>query len=60
MKNFSKGLVTGISGTILTLATSAIILEKVFIKPAKDFDDKFEATTLNSARKAAHSHGNTF
>lgn len=57
MKKFGLGILTGIAGTVATVATAAFTFHKVAIKPIEEEEAKFEATSRNSARKAAQSHG---
>lgn len=60
MKKFGLGVLTGVAGTVATVAAAATAFHHVAIKPIEEEEAKFDATARNSARKAAQSHGARF
>ncbi|AEJ23813.1 DUF3042 family protein [Weissella koreensis] len=56
MKKFGLGMLTGVVGTIASLAGVAKVYHKIAIEPIEKEEAQFEATEIRGARKAGNSH----
>lgn len=56
MKKFGLGMLTGIIGTIASVAGAAKVYHKIAIEQIEKEEAQFEATEIRGARKAGNSH----